>query len=198
MKRFGPILLCLGALHAGGAAAGAVEVEGARCADVIRVRAQDATLGEVLAKVAEAVGFRVDAKVELTEKVTLDRKGSPERLLKNLLQGRNLVIQTDPVKACGGKERVTTVWVLPVGEDAPRRAAAPSQAQPATPAAQASGATPMRRHERPRGTRKSMSDAEWQQMKKDYQAGKVKADPETGKPVPVEPDEKAESPPEAP
>lgn len=197
MKRFGPILLCLGALHAGGVAAGAVEVEGAPCAEVIRVRAQDATLGEVLAKVAGAVGFRVDAKVGLTEKVTLDRKGPPERLLKNLLQGRNLVIQTDPVKACGGKEHITTVWVLPAGQDAPPRAAAPAASQD-SPAPQAAGQLPPgSRHPRPRGTRKNMSEAEWQQMKRDYQAGKVKADPETGKPVPVEPDEQAESPPEA-
>lgn len=198
MKRFGPILLCVGALHAGGATAGAVEVEGAPCAEVIRVRAHDATLGEVLAKVAGAMGFRLDAKVALAEKVTFDRKGPPERLLKSLLQGRNLVIQTDPVKACGGKEHITTVWVLPVGEDAPRRAAAPAEAQPATPAAQASGATPVRRHERPRGTRKNMTEEEWQKMKQDYKAGKVKADPETGKPVPVEPDEQVKTPPEAP
>jgi hypothetical protein len=176
------------------AQAGPVEVEAARCAESIHIRAQDASLGEVLDQTASALGFRLDAKVDLTEKVTLDRKGPPERLLKSLLQGRNLVIQTDPSKACNGKDRITTVWVLPAGEDAPRPAAAP--ATPATqatvPATQLPGST----HARPRGTRKRMSEEEWQQLKKDYAAGKVKADPETGKPVPTEP--APESPPETP
>lgn len=195
IKGAGAVMLCL---VSGSAAAGAVEVDAPRCAEVIRVRAQDAALGEVLARVAGAMGFRLDARVELTEKVTLDRKAPPERLLKNLLQGRNLVIHTDPSKACGGKERITTVWVLPVGQDASPRPAAPA-ASPNRPAPQAAGQLPPgSRHPRPRGTRKNMSEEEWQQMKKDYQAGRVKADPETGKPVPVEPGEQPQAPPEAP
>jgi hypothetical protein len=193
-KSLGAIVL---GLLAGGADAGAVEVDAPRCGEVIHVRAQDAPLGEVLAKVAGAVGFRLDAKVELAGKVTLDRKGPPERLLKELLQGRNLVIHADPSKACGGKERITTVWVLPVGQDGPPRAATPG-ASPDASAPQAAGQLPPgSRNARPRGTRKSMSEEEWQQMKQDYKAGKVKADPETGKPVPVEQEEAPKAPPEA-
>jgi len=188
----GAIVLCL---HAGSAAAGTVEVEGGRCAEEIHIRAHDAPLAEVLAKASTAMGFRVDAKVDLAERVTLDRKGPPERLLKSLLQDRNLVIQTDPSKACGGKERITTVWILPTGQDVPRREA-PAPAAPLDAAAAEPGSGP--RELRPRGTRKNMTDKEWQQMKRDYRAGKIKADPETGRPVPVEPEAKPQPAPEAP
>ena len=199
MKAARLVVLGIGVFHAAGALAGTVEVNAGRCADAIHIKAQDAPLGDVLARMSGAMGFRLDASVDLSERVTLDRKGPPARLLKNLLLGKNLVIRTAASKACGGQERIETVWVLPAGQDVPRRAASESpQATPSVqPSTEAPEARPARRHERPRGTRKSMSDEEWQQMKKDYKAGKIKADPETGKPVPVQPDEPAPVPEDA-
>ena len=114
----------IGALYGGLAHAGAVQVDAARCADVVTIKADDAPLGEVLQKAAAAMGFRLDAKVELAEKVTVDRKGPPDRVLKQLMAGRNLVMQSDPDPKCGGKDRITTVWILPAGKDAPHRPAA--------------------------------------------------------------------------
>lgn len=154
------------------------------CAQRIRVRAQDVALAEVVQAVAKNMAFRLDLKVNLDEKVSVDRAGPPEELLKHLLKSRNVVLQTDPSPRCGGKETLTTVWVLPAGETVTRdQAAAP------TAAGTQSADAPAQRTvlpERPRGTRKRMTEEQWQQMKQDYKAGKLKADPETGLPVPVD------------
>lgn len=171
-----------GIFHAAGALAGPIEVDAGRCANAIRVKAHDAPLADVLARMSDATGFRLDATVDLSERVTLDKKGPPERLLKNLLLGKNVVIQTAASAACGGQDRIQTVWILPAGQDAPR-GVAPQRVE-TSPA------------ERPRGTRKKMSEQEWQLMKQGYQAGKIKADPQTGKPVPVDPSEQPASTPQ--
>jgi hypothetical protein len=167
------------------AAQAALQVDAAPCASRIHVRAQDVPLGEILGSLSKAMGFRLDAKVALTERVSIDRADTPEALLKHLMQNRNLVLQADPNPKCNGRETLTTVWVLPTGQDAPRVADKPTA--PAT-AATPAPAKPLARQERPRGTRRNtaMTEEQWQQMKRDYLAGKVKADPETGKPVPVE------------
>lgn len=161
-----------------------LEIDATPCASRIHVRAQDVPLGEVLDGLSKALGFRLDAKVALTERVSLDRTDTPEALLKHLMQNRNLVLQADPSPKCKGRETVTTVWVLPMGQEAPRAAGQPPPA--ATPAPLP--AKPLARQERPRGTRRNMAmtEEEWQRMKRDYLAGKVMADPKTGRPVPAE------------
>jgi hypothetical protein len=181
-------LLVAGALLAGAVGAeGALQIDAAPCAERIHVRATDVPLGDVLVGLSKAMGFRLDAKVELAERVTFERRDTPQALLKQLLQKRNLVVQTDPNAKCRGRETLTVVWVLPAGQNAPRPAAAvpAPEAQPETSAAPGP-AQPLGRHERPRGTRRSMSAGGWQKMKDDCKAGRVKADPETDRPVDAE------------
>lgn len=187
--------LAAGLLLAGPLGAQApLQIDAQPCAERIHIRAQDVPLADVLTGLSKAMGFRLDAKVDLTERVTLERRDTPEALLKQLLQKRNLVVQTHASANCEGRETLKVVWILPAGQDAPRPAAAPAEAleSQAQSEAPAGPARPLGRHERPRGTRRSMSEEEWKKMKEDWKDGKVKADPETGRPVPAEPAEPAQ------
>jgi hypothetical protein len=164
-----------------------LNLDAAPCAKTIRIDAQDVPLGEVLQRLSGSLDFRLHAKVELPEPVTIRRSDTPEALLKHLMQGRNLVMESAPNKKCAGRDTLATVWVLPAGEAVPRLESGP---QPAgrPPVIQEAGDVEYRalRPERPRGTRKRMSEEEWQKMKEEYKAGRIKADPETGLPVPVD------------
>lgn len=134
------------------------------------------------------MGFRLVVKAALTERISHKLSGAPEDVLKRLMAGRNLVVDSNPARHCGGREVPTTVWVLPAGESHAPGGTGPASVPKTAPATEATGELAPRpaMPTRPRGTRKRMSEAEWQQMKKDYKAGKVMADPETGLPVPVE------------
>lgn len=117
---------------AGSAHAQSIEVNGAQCADRIQVRAQAARLGDVLQRLSDATGFRLAARTALDQPVSIDRTASLDALLKELGAGLNLVVQTTPSKACGGRQVVSDVWVLPAGDAAavassarPRRSAEP-------------------------------------------------------------------------
>lgn len=164
-----------------------VELEGGPCAKTVRLRATEAPLGEVLQKLADTLGFQLKAKVKLTEAVSLDRNDSPELLLKHLMRGNNLVLQTGPSAACAGQSVVTNVWVLPVGEEGPTLANSDTSPLPGVEGVGAQLRPIEPPPPRPRGSRKRMSEADWQQMKQDYKDGKMQADPQTGLPVPVVP-----------
>lgn len=181
------------AVTASPAGAGSLVVDAEPCATRIRIDADQVPLGEVLERLSNVMGFRLVAKTSLVEPVSLSVVGTPEDVLKRLMQGRNLVVDSNPSKKCSGRTTPTTVWVLPAGE-AGNRPAAPAAAAPPAAAATQTTAPVSPRGPRPRGTRQRMSEAEWQQMKKDYKAGKVQADPETGLPVPVEQQPEQEAP----
>jgi hypothetical protein len=185
--------LFLAALLPRAAAAQQLTVEAAPCAKTIRVQAQDVVLGQIVERVAQALEVRLEAKAELQEPVSFNASGTPEEVLTRLLRGRNLVLDANTAARCGGREVLTTIWVLPAGEDAPRTAAA----QPAPHAAVIQQPGDVRfkpmRPDRPRGMRKRLSEEEFAKAKEDWKAGKVKADPETGLPVPVNPGAPGES-----
>jgi hypothetical protein len=159
-----------------------LHVDAKPCAETVALRAEQVPLRQVLERLAETLSFRLQSPLALDEQVTLTRRASPEKLLEELLRGKNVAVQTEPAARCGGASVVTTVWVMPAGEAPSASAGAAPSVSPAATAQ----AGPYVRPERPRGTRKRMSEAEWQQMKEDYKAGRIKADPETGLPVPVE------------
>jgi hypothetical protein len=182
-----------GALLPGAALADGLTVDATRCASRIRIEADQVPLGDVLQRLSTDMGFRLVARTELTERVSRDLSGAPEDVLKRLMQGRNLVVDSNPDAKCGGRQTLTTIWVLPAGQAVDRAAGAP-QGPVGVESTQASVPQQVR-PPRPRGTRRRMSDAEWQQMKKDYMAGKVKADPKTGLPVPVDAEPAAPTPP---
>jgi hypothetical protein len=161
-------------------------VDAAPCAGRISIDAEQAPLADILQELAAKMGFRLVVRAPVTERISHTLAGTPEDVLKRLMQGRNLVIDSNPAKHCGGRQVPTTVWILPAGESSDPRDAAASAPAAGTAAAPNLAETRPARPARPRGTRKRMSEEEWQQMKEDYKAGKIKADPETGMPVPVE------------
>ncbi len=181
-----PAAIIFGALMAAVTHAGELAVSAAPCGKTIQVRAQDVPLGEVLKRIAESAQFRLDAKVPLADRVSVNRTGAPGEVLRHLLQGKNLVMQSDPDPACNGRQRINTVWVLPSGQDV---APAENAGIAAGPEIQNPGEGELRPAlpPRPRGTRKRMTEQEWRKAGDDYWAGKTKADPETGLPVPANP-----------
>ena len=137
------------------AQAGTVRVEGSSCAEHVHIRAQGAPLGEVLRQMSKALGFRLVAKTELDQPVDLDQSDSPEALLKALGQGQNFIVQTAPSAACKGRQVVSDVWVLPVGDAVARATPKPLAVQCRHPGPDASprkDGTSGRTHD-PRGAR---------------------------------------------
>lgn len=150
------------------------------------MRVDDVPLQDVVSGIARALGIRLESKVELTDPVTFDRTGTPEQVFKMLLKDRNLVLDSNPVANCGGRETLTTIWLLPAGQAAPAR-------PPAAPVLQQPGEVEFRplENQMPGQFRKrigrEVSSEEWRQITRDYQDGKLKIDPVTGKLVPVTP-----------
>jgi hypothetical protein len=160
-------------------------VKAAPCAATIDVSADGVPLEQVVRAITSALGVRLEAKAALPELTQFRASGTPERVLLKLMEGRSVVLDSNPVKKCGGRETLTTVWVLPAGEAADLRPETAGTFQAAT---QAPGEAEFRaRPPRPRGTRKRLTEEEWRKVKKDWEEGKVQADPVTGLPVPVQP-----------
>lgn len=178
------------------AAAEELFVKAAPCATSIEVRADGVPLDKVLQAVTSALGVRLEAKVALTDPVRFKATDTPERLLLRLMQGRNVVLDSNRVGKCGGREVLTTVWVLPAGEATVPRAESAAVQEAVV---QQPGQAEFRpaRPPRPRGVRKRLGEEEWQRVKKEWQEGKVQADPQTGLPIPVDP-QAAPSPPPPP
>jgi len=109
----------------GSAHAQTIHVDGAQCSDRIHVRAQAARLGDVLQRLSDKTHFRFVAKTTLEQPVTIDRRASLDALLKELGAGLNVIVQTTGTKACGGRQVVSDVWVLPAGNAAAVASSAP-------------------------------------------------------------------------
>lgn len=172
------------ALAVSTAAAQELTVKAAPCAATIEVSADGVPLEQVVRAITSALGVRLEAKATLPELTRFKASGTPERVLLKLMEGRSVVLDSNRVKKCGGRETLTTVWILPEGEaGAPR----PENSGTFPAAIQAPGEAEFRaRPPRPRGVRKRLGEEEWQKVKEDWEAGKVQADPVTGLPVPVE------------
>ncbi len=160
-------------------------VKAAPCAATIDVSADGVPLEQVVRAITSALGVRLEAKAALPQLTRFKASGTPERVLLKLMEGRSVVLDTNPVKKCGGREMLTTVWILPAGEAAEPRPETPGTFQAAIQEPSEVEFRPLR-PPRPRGIRKRFGEEEWQRVKKDWEEGKVQADPVTGLPVPVE------------
>lgn len=153
--------------------AGDLVVDAQPCAKTIHVRATAVPLQDVLSGLAGAMHFKLHIQAELGEAVTLDREASPETLIKDLMRGHNLVLDTNPAKACDGRQTIATVWILPAG----------------TATAATTGTTTvfgLGPHPSFSRRKNHWTDEEWHRLKEDWKAGRIRRDPETGAPVPVE------------
>ncbi|HUR41166.1 MAG TPA: hypothetical protein VM240_08345 [Verrucomicrobiae bacterium] len=152
------------------------------------MRADARPLGEVVRAITRALGVRLEAKIELKDPVTLDRTGGPEQVLGQLLRGRNVVLDSNPSAACHGREVLTTVWILPAGQEGPPREASAAVAPPPVIV------EPTRAEFRqvgpklpPKFRRRGghlLSPEEKQEMTRKWRAGELTVDPQTGELVP--------------
>jgi hypothetical protein len=108
------------ALSASIADARELTIEASPCAERIRIHAREVPLQEVVSGLSAAMGVRLVAQVQLQEPVSFDVSGTPEDVLKRILHGKNLVTETKAVAACGSRDVLATIWLLPVGQEAAR------------------------------------------------------------------------------
>jgi hypothetical protein len=160
MARWPLKLAACAALLCGGASGaeppeGAVRISGGACGADVTVHAQDASLSEVLRQFAKGTGAQLSEKVLLADRVSLDLTGPPESVLKRLMQGHNLVVETGKARGCRGRESVTKIWVLPAGEDSARASTAPPKL---------------------RGSGKGMTPEEWRRARREERAKKASAE----------------------
>jgi hypothetical protein len=99
------------------AQAGELTIDAAPCAEQIRIHARDVPLGDIVGQLSATMGVRLVARVQLPELVSLDVAGAPEDVLKRVLHGKNLVTESKSVAACGARQVLATIWLLPAGEE---------------------------------------------------------------------------------
>jgi hypothetical protein len=117
-----------------------IRVDGDTCSAHLRVEAHDARLSDVLARLAAAAGFTLTFKSQSDPRIDFSGSGDAATLIARLVAGGNVTIVTGPAAACGGRERVTTVWVLPGG--AKTAAASASSRVPASASHKAAATVP--------------------------------------------------------
>ena len=74
--------------------------------------AQGAPIEEVIAQLARAKGFRVEANERISTPVTIDTVQSTQRLLTTILQDQNSIVAEEADPDCPGRSRVTMVWIV--------------------------------------------------------------------------------------
>ena len=164
-------------------------VEASPCAKTVRIHARDVPTDEIVRSLTGAMGAKLVARTSLPQPVSFDGKGAPEELLKRLLRDQNLVMETGRKAACGSREVLSTVWLLPAGEAAPARGAAAT-----APLVQGSGEVqfaPVEQRPLPpkfgRRMGHPMNSQERQRVTREWREGKLDLDPATGKLVPAQP-----------
>jgi len=162
-----------------------IRIEASPCANQVHVKLTDARLSDVLKRLADQMQFTLKFDPDSDTQVTFERRADPTTVLRELLNGGNFLQINEPRESCEGQPAIAQVWVLPRGEAVPYLTYIPEPKgvtlQPFNRNAVAPEVAPS-----PRGTRRSMSEADWQQMKQDYKDGRIAGDPETGKPIPIE------------
>lgn len=157
-------------------AAGDLLVEAKPCAATVRVKATDVPIEEVLARLSTELKFTLTLKAPLKAPVSLDRTDTAENLIKDLMRGHNLVLDTKPLAACKGREGIAKVWVLPAGQAVEARREGLAWNPALDP----------RRHPRFGRRHNNLSNEEWKRLTAEWKAGRIVADPETGKPIAAE------------
>lgn len=104
-----------------------VEKRGCRGLHVV---AKQARLSDLLAELSKQAKFELRDQAGDTRAVDLDMTARPEDLVARLLAGGNLVTDDEPDPKCAGKVRLTKVWILPKGQEAPAEGQAPHELTP--------------------------------------------------------------------
>lgn len=148
---------------------------GERCAERIHVSASGAKLSDVLKTMADRLGFTLRFAARRDPVVDFSREADAETILRELTAGQNLLAVHRPDEQCG-RNVISEVELLASGDAVARFEYIPH-------ANETSRAAPLPREQRqplPEGSRRRLSDAEWQKMKDDLATGRATYDPETG------------------
>ena len=128
--------LCLPLAAAGAdAAAQQIEISQRDCATGVRLTAKRARLSDVLTRLSESLGFKLQFEGARDPAIDVAVTRQPPELVAGLSSIDSIIITQAPDPRCPGRYRIVKVWVLPgPGNAKAGSVAAPRQAA-ATPAA---------------------------------------------------------------
>jgi len=112
------------------AIAGEIRIDGGVCSAAVRLVARDATLSEVLKRLAGALDFQVSFETDSDPLVNIDAERTPVELVARLAALQNVSVTQAPDLRCPQRERIVKVWILPSGPgNVARTATAPQIAR---------------------------------------------------------------------
>ena len=166
-----------------------IAIHGERCDPDIQLIARSAPLSEVLKAMADQLGFTVSFAASRDPLLEINRKADAETVLREVAAGQNFLAIHRYDERCQRKV-ITEVRVLAAGDAVARFEYVPG----AGAGAGMADALPEEKQQAlPQGTRRTLDDAEWQEMKRDLAAGKLEYDPATGDIKPVRVDDNKEN-----
>ena len=124
------IAVCLAAPPA---AAQEIRVTGNSCAASVHLVARNAHLTQVLARLAQALGFELRFDARSDPVVTVDAKGTATQLLAHLAPAANVSMTQASNPACPQRQRIVNLWVLQDSDGSSTRVAAARQPEDRRP-----------------------------------------------------------------
>ena len=118
MTRLSPALL-LACLLPAVAGAQQVTVEKLGCKKGVHLVASGAKLSSVLSELSKALKFELHFEGSDDRAVDMDTTRRAPELVAKLMESDSVITDDAPDPKCPGQVRLTRVWVLPKGEDAP-------------------------------------------------------------------------------
>ena len=108
------------------------------CKDGVHLSARAMPLSQVLRRMSEVLGFRLDYQANDDPRIDSEARQTPLDLMNALSLRANVMVRYAPDRRCPGHLRITRVWVLPGGssarlEGATANSVAPSATMPAQP-----------------------------------------------------------------
>ena len=117
-------------------AAEVLRVAQLNCKDGVHLSAHAVPLSQVLRRMSEVLGFRLDYRSHEDPRIDSEARHTPLVLMTGLSLKANVMVRYTPDRGCPGQLRISRVWVLPAGASARMEATANSGAPTATMSAQ--------------------------------------------------------------
>ncbi len=96
-----------------------VTVEKLGCKKGVHLVASNAKISAVLAELGKALKFELHFEGDNDRTVDLDTTRRAPELVAKLMESDSVITDDAPDPKCPGQMRLTRVWVLPKGQDAP-------------------------------------------------------------------------------
>ena len=102
-----------------------IVISGGGCSSAVHLVAREAHLSEVLARLAQTLGFQLNFQTENDPLVNVNAVRQPVDLVTGLARSENVSIMQARNVRCPDRTRIVQVWILPKGHGTLMSAAAP-------------------------------------------------------------------------